>query len=55
MSILERRCRVRGRFGLKAAFTTFEPKTLPDAVFQAEPERGWRFSQYRTFSCLWVS
>lgn len=32
--------------GLKAAFTTFEPKTLPEAVFQAEPERGWRFSQY---------
>ena len=37
MAILEQRCRVLGRLGLKAAFTTFEPQMLPEAVFREHP------------------
>lgn len=37
LSILEQRCRVLGRLGLKAAFTTFEPQMLPEAVFREHP------------------
>lgn len=37
LGILERRCEVLRRLGLKAAFTTFEPQMLPEAVFREHP------------------
>ena len=37
MAILEQRCRVLRKLGLKAAFTTFEPQMLPEAVFRQHP------------------
>lgn len=37
MGILEQRCKVLRRLGLKAAFNTFEPQMLPEAVFREHP------------------
>ena len=43
MGILKERCQTLRRLGLKAAFTTFEPQILPEAVYQAHPL--WRGPQ----------
>lgn len=40
LEILTARCAVLREFGCRAAFHTFEPQTLPDAVFEAYPD--WR-------------
>ena len=37
LGILEVRCKILRRLGLKAAFTTFEPQMLPEAVFAEHP------------------
>ncbi|MCL4849881.1 MAG: hypothetical protein KJZ78_00680 [Bryobacteraceae bacterium] len=37
MNILEARCRVLRKLGLKAAISTFEPQMLPEAVFEKYP------------------
>jgi hypothetical protein len=37
LTILENRCHLLRRLGLKAAFTTFEPQMLPEAVFTDHP------------------
>jgi hypothetical protein len=37
MAILRSRCEVLRKVGLKAAFTTFEPQMLPEAVYEAHP------------------
>ncbi|MBL0157330.1 MAG: hypothetical protein IPP47_09555 [Bryobacterales bacterium] len=43
LSILRSRCEVLRKLGLKAAFTTFEPQMLPEAVYEAHPL--WRGPQ----------
>ncbi len=43
MKILEERCTVLRKLGLKAAFITFEPQMLPEAVYQEHPL--WRGPQ----------
>jgi len=43
MGILKARCEVLRRLGLKAAFTTFEPQILPEAVYRDRPL--WRGPQ----------
>ena len=43
MGILRDRCAVLRKLGLKAAFTTFEPQILPEAVYEAHPL--WRGPQ----------
>ena len=43
MKILEARCRVLRELGLKAAYTTFEPQVLPEAVYERHPL--WRGAQ----------
>lgn len=43
MHILEERCRVLRKLGLKAAFTTFEPQMLPEKVYEDHP--SWRGPQ----------
>ncbi len=43
MGMLKERCQVLRRLGLKAAFTTFEPQILPEAVYTAHPL--WRGPQ----------
>ncbi len=43
MEILRARCAVLRKLGLKAAFTTFEPQMLPEAVYEAHPL--WRGPQ----------
>ena len=37
MKILEERCEVLRRYGLKGAFTTFEPQMLPGKIFEDHP------------------
>jgi hypothetical protein len=37
LSILEERCKILRKYGLKAAFKTFEPQMLPEAVFTDHP------------------
>lgn len=37
MKILEERCKVLRKYGLKAAFKTFEPQMLPEKVFTDHP------------------
>ncbi len=37
MQILEARCRVLRKHGLRASFKTFEPQMLPEAVYEAYP------------------
>jgi hypothetical protein len=37
LSILEERCKVLRKYGLKAAFKTFEPQMLPESVFTDHP------------------
>jgi hypothetical protein len=43
MTLLRERCEVLRKLGLKAAFTTFEPQILPEAVYTAHPL--WRGPQ----------
>ncbi len=43
LSILDERCKILRKHGLKAAFHTFEPQMLPEAVFEDHPE--WRGPQ----------
>ena len=43
LNILRQRCEVLRQFGLKAAFTTFEPQILPERVYEAHPL--WRGPQ----------
>lgn len=43
MKILEQRCRILRKLGLKAAFHTFEPQMLPEQVFSDHPT--WRGPQ----------
>ncbi len=43
LGILKTRCEVLRKLGLKAAFTTFEPQMLPEAVYEAHPL--WRGPQ----------
>ncbi|MBD3290000.1 hypothetical protein GF337_14425 [candidate division KSB1 bacterium] len=43
MQILEQRCRILRKLGLKAAFHTFEPQMLPEQVFRDHP--AWRGPQ----------
>lgn len=43
LTILRERCAVLRKFGLKAAFTTFEPQILPERVYEAHPL--WRGPQ----------
>jgi len=43
MDILEQRCEVLRKYGLKGAFTTFEPQMLPGKVFEDHPL--WRGPQ----------
>lgn len=43
MGLLRERCEVLRKLGLKAAFTTFEPQILPEAVYTAHPL--WRGPQ----------
>ena len=40
LSILEERCKVLRKYGMKAAFKTFEPQMLPEKVYEEHP--GWR-------------
>lgn len=42
-SILEQRCKILRKYNLKAAFHTFEPQMLPEAVFEDHPD--WRGPQ----------
>ncbi len=37
MKILEERCKVLRKYGLKAAFRTFEPQMLPEKVYEDHP------------------
>jgi hypothetical protein len=37
LSILEERCKVLRKYGLKAAFKTFEPQMLPEKVYEDHP------------------
>ena len=37
LSILEERCKVLRKYGLKASFKTFEPQMLPEKVFEDHP------------------
>jgi len=37
MSILEERCKVLRKYGMKAAFKTFEPQMLPEQVYSDHP------------------
>lgn len=37
ISILEERCKVLRKYGLKAAFKTFEPQMLPEKVYEDHP------------------
>lgn len=39
-SILESRCKILRKYGLKASLTTFEPQMLPEKVFEDHPQ--WR-------------
>lgn len=43
MTILRQRCEVLRKLGLKAAYTTFEPQILPEAVYRDHPL--WRGPQ----------
>ncbi|REE02017.1 hypothetical protein [Marinoscillum furvescens] len=43
LGILEARCKVLRKLGLKAAFTTFEPQMLPESVYEEYPM--WRGPQ----------
>ncbi len=43
MGILRQRCEVLRKLGLKAAYTTFEPQILPEAVYREHPL--WRGPQ----------
>ena len=44
--IVEQRCKILGKYGLKAAFNSSEPQTLPEAFFVAHPDlRGPRVDQ----------
>ena len=43
MGILKQRCEVLRKLGLKAAYTTFEPQILPEAVYRDHPL--WRGPQ----------
>jgi len=46
LSILEQRCKVLRKYGMKAAFSTFEPQMLPEQVFADHPLwRGARVKQ----------
>lgn len=40
LSILEERCKVLRKYGMKAAFKTFEPQMLPEKVYEDHP--AWR-------------
>jgi hypothetical protein len=42
-NILEERCKILRKHGLKAAFHTYEPQMLPEAVFEDNPD--WRGPQ----------
>ncbi|MGC9341158.1 MAG: hypothetical protein ACP5E3_00505, partial [Bacteroidales bacterium] len=37
MQVLESRCRILRKYGLKAAFKTFEPQMLPEKVYEDHP------------------
>lgn len=43
LRILEDRCKILRKHGLKAAFTTFEPQMLPEAIYEDHPL--WRGPQ----------
>ena len=53
-SILEARCKILRKYGLKATFNSNEPQTLPDAFFIAYPEqRGPRVDQPNRSRTAW--
>jgi hypothetical protein len=55
-TILEGRCKILRKYGLKATFNSNEPQTLPEAFFVAYPElRGPRVDQPNRSRAAWWS